>query len=92
MTTRFKCSTNELRTWGPTSRRGLRTSRQRESLLDRLRVEIRDVRPRVLSEPSLERLDELRRFRRFKRYYYRIDHDPDKLAFLVKKTSELQLR
>ena len=61
--------------------------RWRASLLDRVVVEVGDVRPRVLSDPSLERLDELRRFRHFKRYYYRIDYDPDKLAFLVKKTA-----
>ena len=68
----------------------LDAERWHASLLDRLAVEVGDVRPRVLSDPSHERLDELRRFRHFKRYYYRIDYDWDKLAFLIKKTNELQ--
>lgn len=60
------------------------------NLLDRLATEVRGVRPRVLAEATRTRLDELRRFRHFKRYYYRIDYDWDKLAFLIKKTNELQ--
>ena len=49
-----------------------------------------DVRPRILSDAARSLLDELRRFRHFKRYYYRIDYDWDKLSFLIKKTNELQ--
>ncbi len=60
------------------------------SLLERLTIDVRDVRPRVLTDATSSCLDELRRFRHFKRYYYRIDYDWDKLAFLIKKTNEVQ--
>jgi len=68
----------------------LDAERWHASLLDRLAMNVRDVRPRVLADATFARLDELRRFRHFKRYYYRIDYDWDKLAFLVKKTNQLQ--
>ena len=41
---------------------------------------------------TVERLDELRRFRRFKGYYCRLDYDWDKLDFVVKKLSEVHTR
>ena len=68
----------------------LDAERWRASLLEQLTIDVRDVRPRVLTDATCARLDELRRFRHFKRYYYRIDYDWDKLAFLIKKTNELQ--
>ena len=68
----------------------LDAERWHASLLDRLAMDVSDVRLRVLADLTCARLDELRRFRHFKHYYYRIDYDWDKLAFLIKKTNELQ--
>lgn len=70
----------------------LDTERWHADLLDRLSHDVPDIRPRVLSGYTHERLDELRRFRHFKRYYYRLDYDWDKLDFLVKKLTELHPR
>jgi hypothetical protein len=44
---------------------------------------------RVLSRDTFDRLDELRRFKHFKRYYYRLEFDWNKLDFLLKKTHKL---
>lgn len=64
-------------------------TRWHADILDRLSYPVQGVRPRVLSEHCYTRLDELRRFRHFKRYYYRVDYDWDKLEFLIKKQREL---
>lgn len=58
-------------------------------LLNRLAVDVPGIRPRVLSDGSHRLLDELRRFRHFKRYYFGIEYDWDKLDFLIRKQREL---
>lgn len=70
---------------------GNRVSAERwhANLLDRLSRAVEGIRPRVLAADTYTRLDELRRFRHFKRYYYRLDFDRDKLDFLSKKLIEL---
>jgi len=67
----------------------LESGRWHADLLARLIVDVENVRPRVIRDDTSERLDELRRFRHFKRYYYRTDYDWDKLEFLVKKQREV---
>lgn len=57
----------------------------RAGLLNRLSTEVPGVRPRILSRETYESLDELRRFRHFKRYYFRLDYDWDRLDFVMKK-------
>jgi len=64
-------------------------NRWHADLLHRLHIEVGGVRPRVLSDASYADLDELRRFRHFKRYYYRVEYDWDKLDFLVGKLQHL---
>jgi hypothetical protein len=61
-------------------------------LLHRLTIEVNGIRPRVLTDDSYSDLDELRRFRHFKRYYYRIEYDWDKLDFLIRKLQQLHPR
>lgn len=63
----------------------LSPGRWHHDLLDRMILEIPDVRPRVLSEACHASLRELMRFRHFKRYYFEFDYDWDKLMFLEKK-------
>jgi hypothetical protein len=61
-------------------------------LLYRLNIEVDGIRPRLLTDDSYSDLDELRRFRHFKRYYYRIEYDWDTLDFLIRKLHRLHPR
>lgn len=60
----------------------LQKDRWHSALLDAMRMEIPGIRPQVLSDSCHRDLDELRRFRHFTRYYYDIDYDWRRLAFL----------
>lgn len=61
----------------------LNPDRWHADLLDRMLLEKRGVRPRVLSEESHRLLTELMRFRHFKRYYLELDYDWQKLRYLL---------
>jgi hypothetical protein len=52
-------------------------------LLDKMLLEKKGIRPRVLSDESHTLLTELMRFRHFKRYYLELDYDWEKLRFLL---------
>jgi len=52
-------------------------------LLDKMLLEKKGVRPRVLSDESHRLLTELMRFHHFKRYYLELDYDWEKLRFLL---------
>lgn len=52
------------------------------SLLERMKVDVPDVRPRVLSDDSFEHLHELMRFRHFRRYYFDRKYDRDRMTLL----------
>jgi hypothetical protein len=53
-----------------------------KELLRKMHLEIPGIRKAVLSSESYALLDELRRFRHFKRYYYDFDYDWAKLDYL----------
>ncbi len=55
------------------------------SLLEKMTLEIENVRPKVICEQVYHGLLELLKFRHFSRYYFELDHDWDKLLFLLKK-------
>jgi hypothetical protein len=57
--------------------------RWRADLLDKMVLEKKGIRPRVLSDESHRLLTELMRFRHFKRYYLEVDYDWEKLRFLL---------
>ena len=61
----------------------LSPDRWHTDLLDKMLLEKRGVRPRVLSDESHRLLTELMRFRHFKRYYLELDYDWEKLRFLL---------
>ena len=61
-------------------------------LLEKMALEIEQVRPRVLSDESVRTLGELLRFRHFKRYYLEFDYDWDRLEFLRKKLDSARPR
>jgi len=51
-------------------------------LLHKMRIEVPGIRRALLSRESYSLLDELRRFRHFRRYYYALDYDWAKLDYL----------
>lgn len=60
----------------------LSSEKWHKELLHKMRIEIPRVRKAVLSQESYLLLDELRRFRHFKRYYFDFDYDWLKLDYL----------
>jgi len=52
-------------------------------LLEKMALEILDVRPRVISDQLYRNLAELMRFRHFKRYYFALDYDWRKVDLLL---------
>ena len=61
----------------------LSAKRWHADLLDKMLLEKKGIRPRVLSEESHRLLTELMRFRHFKRYYLELDYDWEKLRYLL---------
>lgn len=55
------------------------------ALLDKMVIEIDNLRPAVLREATRLELSELLKFRHFSRYYFELEYDWDKLHFLIKK-------
>ncbi len=60
-------------------------ARYHADLIRRMRLEIRGIRPALLSDATAAELDELRRFRQLFRHAYSTDLDPDKVAGLADK-------
>ncbi len=54
-------------------------------LLHKMQLEIDNIRKPVISEKSYKYLLELLRFRHFKRYYFEMEYDWDKIDYLQKK-------
>ena len=51
-----------------------------------------DVRPAVISAETCSMLDELMRFRHFKRYYFQLDYDWNRLDYLMDLVERLSPR
>lgn len=64
-------------------------NRWHAELLGKMRLRIKDIREPVISEETFYLLDEFRKFRHFKRYYFSMDYDWDRLEFLRKKFDRL---
>jgi len=62
------------------------------SLLEKMTLEIRDVRPKVICESVYQGLLELLKFRHFSRYYFELNYDWDKLRFLLKKFNDIRVQ
>ena len=67
----------------------LAKERWHQDLLDKMILEIPGVRPRVVARATHDRLLELLRFRHFRRYYFELEYDWDKLDMLRKKLIEV---
>ncbi|MBL7005912.1 MAG: hypothetical protein ISR78_02390 [Spirochaetia bacterium] len=59
------------------------------NLLERMVVEIPGVRKALLTDRTYDLLKEIMRFRHFKRYYFELDYDKDRIDFLEKKYKEV---
>jgi len=61
-------------------------------LLNRMALEIENIRPALLSETSLKTLDELRRFRHVFRFSYAFELDWEKMFLTVKRWNKQKQR
>jgi hypothetical protein len=64
-------------------------ARWHAQLLRRMTLDVKKVRPRVISEETYECLDELRRFRHLFRNAYVLSFDVERLALVLKKAQRL---
>jgi len=67
----------------------LPAQRWHRTLLENMCLKIPDIREAVISDEMFYLLDELRKFRHFKRYYYSMEYDWDKLDYLAKKFEKI---
>jgi hypothetical protein len=63
-----------------------------QDLLQKMTLRIPGVRERVLSEPAASVLLELLKFRHFKRYYFELDYDWDRIEFVRRKYEQLRVQ
>ena len=66
----------------------LESARWHNDLLQKMTLEIESVRPAAVSDEAFPLLFELLKFRHFKRYYFELEYDWDRLDYLVKKLSQ----
>ena len=68
----------------------LPAERWHAEVLRKMTLQVDGVRERVLSEETFRRLDELRRFRHFRRYYFALEYDWAKLDYLLTVYADLR--
>lgn len=64
--------------------------RWHSDLLNKMTISIPDTRPAVLSDQTRAMLDELMRFRHFKRYYFQLEYDWHRLEYLMGLVGRLE--
>ena len=64
-------------------------ARWHNDLLQKMTLEIEGVRTAAVSEATFSPLFELLKFRHFKRYYFELEYDWDRLDFLVTKLRQV---
>ncbi len=67
----------------------LRPNRWHRDLVERMNLEIEGVRAAVVSDAALPPLLELLRFRHFKRCYFEMEYDWDRMDFLIAKLRQV---
>ena len=68
----------------------LSADRWHADLLEKMTLDIDGIRIAVISDDTYRLLTELMRFRHFKRYYFELDYDWDKLDYLQSKFKRLR--
>ncbi len=56
-----------------------------KDMLQKMNLDIEDVRIAVISDKTFDALDEILRFRHFRRYYFNFNYDWDRLDLVEKK-------
>ena len=64
--------------------------RWHHDLLEKMRLDLPGIREPVIAEETAGLLAELLRFRHFKRYYFDLDYDWDRIGFAQKKYAQAQ--
>jgi len=67
----------------------LEEHRWHQALLDRMTLHIPGVRERVISDKTRQALGELLKFRYFKRYYFELEYDWDRIDYLLVKIKDV---
>lgn len=70
----------------------LAPSRWHAELLDKMTLHIEGIRIQAVSSAAYGPLRELQRFRHFKRYYFDLEYDWDRIEFLLKKVRDVHQR
>jgi len=70
----------------------LRQEKWHADLLEKMTLRIEGVRGPVISDETRGLLDEMMKFRHFRRYYFELDYDWDKLDYLERKWAEVRAR
>jgi len=65
----------------------LEEHRWHQALLDRMTLHIPGVRERVIADKTRQDLGELLKFRHFKRYYFELENDWDRIDYLLGKVN-----
>jgi hypothetical protein len=77
----FRCS--------QTFENNLEQEKWHKSLLQKMSLDIPNIRPAIVRKETFEMLDELLRFRHFRRYYFNFSYDWDKIDLLSRKYDNL---
>jgi len=68
----------------------LKPEKWHSELLRKMNLKINGLREAVLSDKTYSILSELLRFRHFKRYYYELEYDWERLDYLLKKLEQVK--
>ncbi len=68
----------------------LQRDKWHSELLHKMTLEIEDIRPAVITKETCFILQEIMKFRHFKRYYFEFNYDWDKLEFLEKEYNKVK--
>jgi len=63
--------------------------RWHKDLLEKMTLEIKDIRPKVISADVYNDLHEILRFRHFKRYYFSLAYDWERLEEIIKRAKRV---
>ena len=63
----------------------LEKNKWHSNLLDRMIIDIPGVRKALLTDRSYDLLKEIMHFRHFKTYYFELEYDKDRIAYIEKK-------
>lgn len=66
----------------------LDSSRWHSHLIEKMTIDVAGIRPRLLGERTYVLLLEIMKFRHFKRYYFAVAYDRDRMEYLEKKFNE----